>query len=120
MSGAQSYRELLIWQKSMDLCEASYSFTRQLPKEKQYGLVSQMRRAAVSVPSNIAEGFAREHKGSFAQHLRIAQGSLKELETQLVICQRVGLAPANQVDPLLIKTDEIGRMIRSFSRTLQD
>ena len=120
MSGAQSYQDLLIWQKSMDLCDACYRFSGQLPKEELYGLVSQMRRASVSVPSNIAEGFARESKGSFLQHLRIAQGSLKELETQLLICRRVGLASQEQIEPLLSLADEVGRMLRSFMRTLHD
>jgi four helix bundle protein len=118
MPGVSSYRELLIWQKSMDLCEATYKFTALLPKEELYGLVSQLRRASVSVPSNIAEGFAREQAGSFAQYLRIAQGSLKEVETQLLICGRVGLAEDARTAPLLALADEIGRMMRSFSKSL--
>jgi four helix bundle protein len=119
MAGVASYRELQIWQKSMDLCEATYRLVLHLPKDELYGLVSQMRRASVSVPSNIAEGFAREHPGSFSQSLRIAQGSLKELETQLFICQRVGHVSETQIAPLLTQADEIGRMIRGFSRTLK-
>jgi four helix bundle protein len=88
--GIQSHRDLLVWQKGMDLAEACYTFTANFPKEETYGLVSQIRRSAVSVPSNVAEGFGRENTGSFIQHLRIAQGSLKELETQLMISSRVG------------------------------
>jgi len=118
--GVQSYRELLVWQKSIDLCENCYRFTSRLPKEEVYGLSSQIRRASVSVPSNIAEGFARENKGTFVHHLRISQGSLKELETQLVICQRVGLATDRDVGPLLSIADEVGKMIRSLVRSLQD
>jgi four helix bundle protein len=118
MSGAQSYRDLLIWQKGMDLCAACYLLTSKLPADERFGLMSQMRRAAVSVPSNIAEGFARETKGVFVNHLRIAQGSLKEIETQLLICQRVGFLQQNDVEPLVAQCEEIGRMLRSFIRSI--
>jgi four helix bundle protein len=118
-SGARTYEELRIWQKGMDLCEACYKFSAQLPRDERYGLASQIRRASVSIPSNIAEGFGRENRGSFAQHLRIAQGSLKELETQLKICQRVSLATAQDVTIVLSLTGDLGRMLRSFIRTLQ-
>lgn len=118
--GAKSYREFHVWQRGMDLCEAIYKVTARLPKEEVYGLTSQLRRASVSIPSNIAEGFGREQRGSFAQHLRISQGSLKELETQLLICQRVNLIPAEDVDRLLSMADEIGKMTRSLIRSLQD
>ena len=120
MAAAQKYQDLLIWQKSMDLCESCYRFVGRLPTDELYGLVSQIRRASVSVPSNIAEGFGRDQKGSFVQHLRIAQGSLKELETQLVICRRVGLASQEHIEPMLALGDEVGRMIRSFIRSLRD
>jgi four helix bundle protein len=117
MAGIDNYRDLQIWQKSMDLCEATYRLSKLLPKDELYGLVSQMRRASVSVPSNIAEGFVRQG-AAFVQHLKIAQGSLKELETQLLICQRVELVPKDDVAPLLQHCDEVGRMIRSFARTI--
>jgi four helix bundle protein len=120
MSAISSYRELLVWQKSMDLCEACYRLTALFPKDERYGLVSQMRRASVSVPSNIAEGFARESNGNFLQHLRIAQGSLKEVETQLLISQRVGLVTLEHINPLLNNTDEVGKMLRSLGRSLKD
>jgi four helix bundle protein len=120
MSGVQSYRELQIWQKSMDLCADCYKITSKLPADERFGLLSQMRRASVSVPSNIAEGFARETKGVFVNHLRIAQGSLKELETQLQICQRIGFLEQGDVESLLVQSDEVGRMIRSFIRSIPD
>jgi four helix bundle protein len=120
LAGVESYRDLLIWQKSMDLCEEIYRFVARLPKDELYGLVSQLRRAAVSVPSNIAEGFARELPGSFAHHLRIAQGSLKELETQVIICRRVGLGSDAETAPLLSRADEVGRMMRGFARSLKE
>jgi four helix bundle protein len=88
-AAARTYGELRIWQMGMDLCEACYKFTAHPPRDETYGLVSQIRRASVSIPSNIAAGFGRESRGTFAQHLKIAQGSLRELETQLMICCRV-------------------------------
>ena len=119
-SVARTYGELRIWQKGMDLCEACYKFTARLPRDELYGLVSQIRRASVSIPSNVAEGSGRENRGAFAQHLRKAQGSLKELETQVLISQRVGLASSDSVGPILANTDELGRMLRAFIRTLDD
>lgn len=119
-SVARTYRELRIWQKGMELCEVSYKFADRLPRDEIYGLVSQLRRASVSIPSNVAEGFGRENRGAFAQHLRIAQGSLKELETQILICERVGLSTADDTQAVLALTDELGRMLRSFIRSLQD
>ena len=119
MAGVDNYRDLQIWRKGMDLCEETYRFSRELPKDELYGLVSQMRRASVSVPSNIAEGFARKQSGIFGQHLRIAQGSLKELETQLMICERVGFAEAARIAPLLALADEIGKMTRAFAKGLE-
>ncbi len=116
-AGVQSYKDLLVWQKGMDLCEACYKLTSRLPKDETYGLVSQMRRAAVSVPSNIAEGFGRDQPGSFIQYLRISQGSLKELETQVLVCQRVGLLTEELAQTVLPLADELGRMIRSLIRS---
>ncbi|HRD76456.1 MAG TPA: four helix bundle protein [Hyphomicrobiaceae bacterium] len=117
MAGVVNFRDLQIWQKSMDQCVATYSVSKLLPKDELCGLASQMRRSSVSVPSNIAEGFARQG-ATFAQHLKIAQGSLKELETQLLICQRLDLLSEGKFVPLHQLCDEIGRMVRSFSRTI--
>jgi len=109
-----SYRDLLVWQQSMNLAVAVYSNTRSWPKEEQYGLTSQVRRCATSIPANIAEGYGRNNAGSYRQFLRIAQGSLKELETHLMIAARVGITAENAVTPLLRKSDEIGRMLRQL------
>ena len=84
-----------------------------------YGMTSQIRRAAASVAANIAEGHGREHTGSFVQSLRIAQGSLKELETHVILAQRVGLIVSETSTRLLTKSDQIGRMLRSLIRALQ-
>ena len=83
------YKDLIVWQKAIDLATWIYSLTSRFPKEELYGIVSQMRRAAVSIPSNIAEGQSRQHKSEFIQFLSIAKGSLSELETQLIISGRL-------------------------------
>ncbi len=115
----QSYRDLVVWQKAMDLAEQCYKLTKGFPKNEMYGMTSQIRRAAASVPANIAEGQGRESTGSFIQFLRIAQGSLKELETHLLLSIRVHLATRELTDPMLDLCNEIGRMLRSLIRKLQ-
>ena len=115
----RSYRDLRIWQSGMDLAEQCYLSTRLFPKEELFGLTSQIRRAATSVPANIAEGHGRELSRSFVQYLRIAQGSLKELETHLMLATRVGYLDDTAQDELLARTEEIGKMIRSLIRNLQ-
>jgi len=103
----------------MDLAEECYRATKLFPKDEMYGMTSQIRRAAASVAANIAEGHGREHTGSFVQSLRIAQGSLKELETHIILAQRVGLVVSETSLHLLTKFDQIGRMLRSLIRALQ-
>ena len=115
----QSYRDLRVWQESMTLVEAIYHLTKAYPQDEAYGLTAQMRRASVSIPANIAEGYGRENTGSYIQFLRIAQGSLKELETHLMLSVRVALAPENDVEPLLMQADIIGKMLRALIRSLQ-
>ena len=115
----QSYQDLAVWRNSMDLAEECYRATKLFPKDEMYGMTSQIRRAAASVAANIAEGHGREHTGSFVQSLRIAQGSLKELETHVILAQRVGLVVSETSTLLLTKSDQIGRMLRSLIRALQ-
>ncbi len=115
----QSYQDLAVWRNSMDLAEECYRATKLFPKDEMYGMTSQIRRAAASVAANIAEGHGREHTGSFVQSLRIAQGSLKELETHVILAQRVGLVVSETSTRLLTKSDQIGRMLRSLIRALQ-
>jgi four helix bundle protein len=115
-----SYRDLHVWQDSMILAENCYRLTRSFPKAELFGLTSQIRRAATSVPANIAEGHGRENTGSFIQFLRISQGSLKELETHLLIATRVDLVAQLQVTPLLETCESIGKRLRSLIRSLQD
>jgi four helix bundle protein len=115
----QSYRDLRVWQKAMDLSEQSYLMTRKLPKDELFGMISQIRRASVSVPANIAEGYGRDNIGSYIQFLRIAQGSLKELETHFLVCARVGLLLETETTVLLERSEDLGKMLRSLIRSLE-
>ncbi|WP_428527667.1 four helix bundle protein [Pseudorhodoplanes sp.] len=103
----------------MTLAEQTYCLTSRFPKDEVYGMTSQIRRSAVSIAANIAEGHGRENSGSFIQFLRIAQGSVKELETHLLLSERVGLAKSDDVAPLRQRCDELGRMMRSLIRSIQ-
>lgn len=98
----------------MDLAESIYRVTKYYPREEQFGLTSQTRRAAVSIPANIAEGYGRDSRASYVNFLRIAQGSLKELETHLILASRVGITSQESVETMLDEADQIGRMLRSL------
>jgi len=113
-----NYRDLEVWQKAMDLVELCYAYTKSFPSEERYGLTDQIRRAAVSIPSNIAEGQARQHRKEFVQFLSIAQGSLAELETQIQIAERLGYLNNSTVNEILEKTDQIARMITGLRKSL--
>ena len=115
----ESYRDLEIWKAGMDLAVASYDATRSFPRDEIFGLTSQIRRSASSIPANIAEGYGRENTGSYIQSLRIAQGSLKEFETHIILAERVNLIAPQQAAPLIGAGDRLGKMIRSLIRTLQ-
>ena len=107
----KSYRDLRVWQKGMDLAAEVYRLSRSWPKEELYGLTSQARRAAASVPANIAEGYGRQSSASYGQFLKVARGSLKELETHLILAERVGLTPDGSCRQLLTQADDLGRML---------
>jgi four helix bundle protein len=115
----QNYRDLGVWQKAIALCVACYRVTSGFPKEEMYGMTAQIRRASVSVAADIAEGHGREHTRTFIQFLRISQGSLKELETHLILAEQVGLLHSAEVQPLCASSDEVGRMLRALIRSLQ-
>ncbi len=115
-----SYRDLHIWQDGMALAEACYRLTKTLPHEELFAMSSQIRRAATSIPANIAEGHGRENTQSFIQYLRIAQGSLKELETHLLLCARVQLLTVDQIASPLVQCESLGKRIRALVRTLQE
>ncbi|WP_136618991.1 MULTISPECIES: four helix bundle protein [Mesorhizobium] len=114
-----SYRDLIVWKAAVELAVDCYSATKAFPSSEVYGMTSQMRRSSVSIAANIAEGHGRESTGSFIQFLRMAQGSLKELETHLIVSGKVGLMVEAEVVRLLSKADEIGKMLRSMIRSLQ-
>lgn len=108
------YRELLVWQKSMLVVEETYRLVKLLPKEEQYSLSDQMRRAAVSIPSNIAEGQARSSTKEFIRFLWIAKGSVAELETQFMICVRLKYMMKSQIETVMNLLDEVGRMLNAL------
>jgi four helix bundle protein len=114
-----SYRDLRVWKEAMDLAVQCYEATKAFPREEMFGLVTQIRRAASSVPANIAEGYGRESTGSYAHFLRTAQGSLKELETHLLLATRVGLMPEAKSEPLIQHSDVVGRMLRGLIRSIE-
>lgn len=107
----QTVHDLKIWQKSIELVERCYRLSTMLPLDERFALTSQIRRAATSVPANIAEGFGRWNSRDFARFLAIASGSLRELETHLVIVRRLGLVPGAKVDEVLPLCDELAKML---------
>ena len=114
----ESYRDLIVWQRSMDLVEEVYSLVKSLPKEETYSLADQMRRAAVSIPSNIAEGYGRNAVKDYLRFLNIARGSKHELETQQLICVRLHYLQENDTQRAMTLCSEIGRMLNSLNRKL--
>ena len=115
-----SYRELIVWQKAMDLVEEVYRLTKMLPKSEVFALSDQLRRAVVSIPSNIAEGHARESNKEYIRFLSIAQGSRAETDTQIEICIRLGYISETQAETAKRLSNEIGRMLRVMIRKLKD
>jgi len=116
---AQSHRDLSVWQKSMDLTVAVYRFTQGFPREEAFGLTSQMRRSAVSIPSNIAEGFGRMNRGEFNRFLLIARGSNCELRTQIEISKTLGLGDHKQLAISESLSHEVGKMLFSLHGSLK-
>lgn len=114
----KSYRDLIVWQKAMDLVQMVYQVTKQFPKDELYGLTNQVRRAAVSVPSNVAEGQARNSTAEFRNFLSIARGSLAEVETQLLIATRLEYMTKEQLAPILSLQEEVNKMLNALMKTL--
>jgi len=115
----QSYRDLIAWQKSFELAVAIFNLTKYFPKSELYGLVSQMRRAAFAVPSNIAEGYARQHRAEYIQFLSIAYSSGAELETQLSLAKELSLAPAEKFQKSEELVSETMRLLNGLIRNLK-
>jgi four helix bundle protein len=119
MRTIRSHRDLEVWQVAMSVTEQCYRLTQSFPREEMFGLALQIRRAAASVPANIAEGYGRESKREYIQFLRIAQGSQKELETYLLLAARVGLASEEVIMSILTECERVGKMLHRLIRSLQ-
>jgi four helix bundle protein len=117
--GIRDYRDLIVWQEAMEIAELVYGLARAFPREEAFGMTSQLRRSAASVPANIAEGYGRAQRKVFVQFLRVAQGSLKELETHLVLSGRVGLMPTQASEDMLERTMRLGKRLVQLVRSLE-
>ena len=115
----QSYRDLLVWQKAMELVVECYRLADFLPKTEMYGLANQLRRSAVSVPANIAEGHGREHLGDYLHHLSFANGSLMEVETHILLTEKLRFITKAEIETSLEKSAEVGRMLAGLTRSLK-
>jgi four helix bundle protein len=116
---SQNFRELRVWQLGMQLAEEVYRLSQQFPKHETYGLSSQIQRAVVSIPANIAEGHAMGSTRDFLRYLAIAQGSLAELETHLMLAERLKYITCAQISPVMEKCSEGARMLRSLRTSLR-
>ena len=115
----KSYRDLEVWQKAVDLVVACYEITKEFPKNETYGLTSQLQRAAASIPTNIAEGQARQYAKEFIQYLSISYGSIDELETLMQIAEKLNYLNTEQLTRLLDRTATLGRMINGLRKSLE-
>jgi four helix bundle protein len=115
----KTFRDLKIWQQSMELVTAIYKVTSKFPEEEKYGLTSQLRRSSVSIPSNISEGFGRNSQGDFKRFVNISMGSLFELQTQIEVARNLEFLSEEQSNTLYEDSREIERMMSSFIRTLK-
>jgi four helix bundle protein len=120
MSPIRSYRDLVVWQQSLELAKLCYFKTRSFPRTESFGLPSQIRRAGASIPGNIAEGNGRESTGNYIQSLRVSQGSLKELESHVLLAQAVELMTQADAEENLSKSDRVGKLLRALIRSLQE
>lgn len=116
----KSYKELIAWQKAYQLCLDVYEKTKRFPKDETYGLTSQIRRAAVSVPSNIAEGYGRKTRGEYVHSLYLAYGSLCELETQIMIAKDVGYVSKNDYESFDGLLTEVSKLLLGLIHSLQN
>ena len=114
------YKELIVWQKAMDLVVEVYRLTKNLPKDELYGLTNQLRRAAVSIPSNISEGNGRASTGDYVRFLIIARGSVAEVETQLLLCVRLDYLAQEEIKSALELCDETGRLLTTIIKKLRN
>ena len=118
MLDGESYRGLEVWQVAMDLVEEVYRVTARLPESEKYGLTNQLRRAVVSIPANIAEGYGRSHRGDYLRHLSVARGSLMEIETHLMITVRLKQIERDAVIPAWKLSQRVGKMLTKLIQSL--
>ncbi len=118
MEKINDYKDLLVWKKAMNIVVSVYDMTKQLPKDEVYGISNQMRRAAVSIPSNIAEGYGRQNPKSYVQFLTFARGSAYELETQLLLCQKIHELSSSTIKDILTTISEIKKMLTALINRL--
>jgi four helix bundle protein len=116
----QNFKDLQVWQRGMELAKRVYEMTRKFPPDERFGLVAQMRRSAVSIPSNLAEGQARHTTGEFVQFISHSEGSLAELETQLRLSVEIGYCDATEAEGMLVFMEELRKMLNSLRRRLTD
>ena len=114
----RNYQELIVWQRAMDMVEEIYKATKDFPREELYALTSQIRRAAVSIPSNIAEGQGRRTTADFLRHLSIAYGSLREVETQALIARRLKYIAQAKLEDVMNRAGEVGRLLNGLMASL--
>jgi len=114
-----SFRELLVWQKAMNLAEHCYRSSKRFPREDQMVLGFEIRKSAVSIPSNIAEGFGRHYTAAYVNHLWVANGSDNELQTQIELGNRVGLVTEQEAATIIADAEEVGRMLRGLVKSLE-
>jgi four helix bundle protein len=116
---SRNYQDLIAWQKAMTLAESVYTATSAMPHEERFGLTAQMRRAAIGIPANIAEGEGRRTDGEFVNQLSVAHGSVRELETHVMLADRLRFIEAEVTAPLLLQLGEVGRLINGLARSLK-
>jgi four helix bundle protein len=114
----KSFRDLIIWQRGINLVKEVYEETRNFPKQELYGLTSQIRRSAISIPSNVSEGHTRQHRAEFRQFLSMALGSLAELETQIIISRELNYISSEKSEKVIDQMDSLGKMIRGLMKKL--
>ena len=114
-----TYKDLIVWQKSMELVSDVYSISKTFPVEEKFGIVSQLNRAAVSIPSNIAEGWGRETSKNYSQFLRISRGSLMELETLIIISKNLGFIEKEKQELISNRIEEVGKILQGLIKGIQ-
>ena len=119
-SDIRSFRDLIAWQKAMELCQHVYAISKDHPPDERFGLTAQLRRAAVSIPSNIAEGYGRQRKRDYLRFLNIALGSLCELETQMILSIRLGFTDADKLGPAMDLLREVDRILCGLIRAVRN